>query len=265
MKQLRSRIAAFALVGAAVVLTFGAGAGAAHATNADSAKSIMNGLAAFRTANGDYLSLNGNGFMADYMQANAAVFAAHGAIAANDAMDTVPGGCDKYHWSYAKASGPTADASIVSQITTTDRVGVLGNYDHGAAGYVVKGGTTYVAYVLASCSVLPEDEISAGTISLPGTPQQGKPITARVKGFALADPTGPSDTATLLYFWTVESPSGDIQARGYSSSPTYAPQAEDMGLKLGVSVSASAYGYRTADAVSAYTPAVTCPKTGCTA
>jgi hypothetical protein len=251
----RTSLVLAATVVAALTLTLVGGIGAAQATNSTDATSVFTALNKARVSH-KVPTMQFNGLMSDYMQANAAVYAAHGEAFAKSVFSSagIPGGCTDYDWGYEHATGSTAKARIASQIASHDSTALSADYRFGGVGYYVKGSSAYAVYVLAKCATTPEGKITVGAITFIGTPVVGKAFTAKAP--VSLDYSGTMETTLNEQFsWTEKLASG-AEKTFLTFLPTFTPKAEDVGATYKLDVTATAAGYATASRESAASAAV---------
>jgi hypothetical protein len=251
MKSVRTQITLAATVAAALSITLIGAAGAAHATGVTGASSVLAAVNNARVANGT-APFASNGYLTAFAQEVAANYAAHGRSGLTaPTADGAPQSCSGIAAVVATASGQTAAAVISAKFSASD----FDRDNYGAVGYVVKGSAAYAVYVATNCASAPSDKITSGTVKLSGTPQRGEQLTAEVSGFALSDPASSTDRPKLEYSWSEKSASGDVTQLP-NILPIYVPPVADIGSKISVTVTASAPGYDTVSASSAYGSAV---------
>jgi hypothetical protein len=255
MTSIRSRRIIGATVVAAVSLTLSlvAGAGMAQATNATSAASVLGAINTARASHG-LSAYRTNGYLAAYAQEIASVYAAHGLNAAISAKtaDSPPSNCTNKNvdLATAKLSGSTA---ALSQRFTSDN---FNSDNYASVGFVLKGSKAYAVFAAVFCGTSPNDKIGPGAVTLSGTSQVGKPLTAKVTGFTKSDATGPSDVASLKFEWGAQSPEGNFVERSSGAADSYTPLPSDVGWKIIVLVTATAPGYNAAAKDSGYSTPV---------
>jgi hypothetical protein len=252
MNSARTKLTLAATVAAALTLTLVAGVGAAQASNATSAASILATINKARVADGNKVFVH-NGYLSDYAQEVSANYAAHGVAGLTaPTADKPPQLCLVVDSVVTTAIGPSAATTIAAKFSGSH----FGMDNYGAVGYTVEGWTAYAVYVAMYCDLAPNDKITPGTVELSGTPQVGQQLTAEVSGFALSDPTSPISSRKLEYSWSETSPSGFVTQLP-DTWPIYFPSAADIGTKITVTVKATAPSYAPVSATSAYsTPVV---------
>jgi hypothetical protein len=254
MKFRRTKILIAATVGAALALSL-VGAGAAQASNASDASYVLAAINKYRVAH-SVPALNPNGFMGDYMQNIATIYATKGEKAAEDEMSDgdLPGHCSSWSWKYSTGHGSSAKTQIAKQITGNALA--LSSHNYGAVGYATKGSTAYVVYVLVTCLAPQLGKLTVDSVAVAGTPKVGVPLIAKIGGYQFDNQTVQNPPAVdVAYRWTAESASGVSKDVGLNS-PTFTPTPSEAGDRITVSITATAIGYSSTTAASAHSPVV---------
>ncbi len=229
---------AIALVAGSLLLV---GAASASASNASNASKVVTALNKYRTdhaltkyVQNRYLTA----YAQDYAEAMAACKAKTPGININQAAscaDSVslktyaPNGSSSSTQIYASLSGSNLESRLAAQLTT-DFAAYLGQaqYNFVGVGYFVSGGTGYVVAKLFRYVSLPFAHY--GTVTVTSHPVVGVPVKPTFHDFS---PT----PASYQYVWY----SNDTPVA--SNTPTYTPQASDVGHTIHLVSNALKPGY----------------------
>jgi hypothetical protein len=233
----RARILAIAtavLVASATLVLVPA---SAQASNASSSTKVIASIdSVFRSFAG-VPDLKRNAFIDENAQQLAAGIAKHGPshlgeIVPGTPLPATPGpGIVIEVWAKVKSSTHDLADRVANQLAGGSLTQVeSAAYNYGGVGWVHKGSYIYSVLVLVPYLSPPLDEMFAGLVTLSGSAKVGATITAHVGTFKPA-------AQVLFYAWTSN------RASVGTDSPTYTPQASDVGHKITVAVTGTSPGF----------------------
>jgi hypothetical protein len=233
----RKRMIALASLVAVVALTLIPGVTAAQASNSSNAAAVFAAVNNFRASNGALPALKHNGYLSVYAQDLAKVYATCGVgcIPGAKTSENPPENSTTLFTFAEKATGSGRSGKIDTKFFTDWGPQLTESLNYGAVGYVTKGSTDYAILVIALYSLPPLDLMTAGSVTVSGTAQVGKTLTAHPGTFS---PTPDSYT----YNWVSGTGAGAVPVG--SNLPTYVPRAADLGKIIRVVIGGAKTGYQ---------------------